>query len=272
MENKPIINSYCAAERLYAGEYPGDKGQEKAKDKLEAFLDFGITHFIDLTEEGELEPYAHLLPEGVIHQRFPIKDVSVPKNLGEVDTLMSYIDDVLSSSPDAKVYVHCWGGVGRTGTIIGCYYVHKGCDSVSALVKLRENFKQCPKSERRKTPETLKQEKFIANYAGASDRIADNVASIASKKTKEIKEVKIMKPDKDRIRGSLIGGAMGDALGYAVEFDSYNAIVHRYGPDGICRYDTHRNWGGYDGSDGKAIISDDTQMTLFTACGSLLCS
>lgn len=78
-----------------------------------------------------------------------------------------------------------------------------------------------------------------------------------------------MIPYKDRIRGSLIGGAIGDALGYAVEFDSYGAIVHNYGPKGICRYDMHSNWGGYDGSDCKALISDDTQMTLFTACGIL---
>ena len=59
MENKPIINSYCAAERLYAGEYPGDRGQEKAKDKLEAFLDFGITHFIDLTEEDVIVEFGN---------------------------------------------------------------------------------------------------------------------------------------------------------------------------------------------------------------------
>ena len=78
-----------------------------------------------------------------------------------------------------------------------------------------------------------------------------------------------MVPDKDRIRGSLIGGAIGDALGYAVEFYSYGAITHLYGQEGIRRYDTHRNWGGYDGSEGKALISDDTQMTLFTACGIL---
>ena len=50
-----------------------------------------------------------------------------------------------------------------------------------------------------------------------------------------------MVPDKDRIRGSLIGGAIGDALGYAVEFDSYGAITHLYGHEGIRRYDTYRN-------------------------------
>ena len=63
-----------------------------------------------------------------------------------------------------------------------------------------------------------------------------------------------------RIQGSLIGGAVGDALGYAVEFNSENSIFHTYGKEGIREYDLVK---------GKAIISDDTQMTLFTACGLL---
>lgn len=66
----------------------------------------------------------------------------------------------------------------------------------------------------------------------------------------------------DKIRGSLIGGAVGDALGYAVEFISYDAIVARYGSDGIQNYDI-------DLETGQAIVSDDTQMTLFTANGIL---
>ena len=67
---------------------------------------------------------------------------------------------------------------------------------------------------------------------------------------------------KDKIRGSLIGGAVGDALGYPVEFiSSYAALQNRYGERGITRYELDES--------GKALISDDTQMTLFTACGLL---
>ena len=40
---------------------------------------FGISHIIDLTEEGELKPYKHLLDSYIEHHRFPIKDVSIPK-------------------------------------------------------------------------------------------------------------------------------------------------------------------------------------------------
>lgn len=66
---------------------------------------------------------------------------------------------------------------------------------------------------------------------------------------------------RDLVRGSLIGGAAGDALGYAVEFSSYNSIVSKYGSAGITEYDL---------TNGVAEISDDTQMTLFTANGMLM--
>lgn len=67
----------------------------------------------------------------------------------------------------------------------------------------------------------------------------------------------------DKIRGSLIGGAAGDALGYPVEFMSYDAITAKYGQHGITEYDPNPKTG-------LAEISDDTQMTLFTATGVLL--
>ena len=73
----------------------------------------------------------------------------------------------------------------------------------------------------------------------------------------------------DRIRGSLIGGAIGDALGYPVEFiDSLERIQAHYGERGITRLDVR--WTEVDSASvGKAVISDDTQMTLYTANGIL---
>ena len=66
----------------------------------------------------------------------------------------------------------------------------------------------------------------------------------------------------DRIRGSLVGGAIGDALGYPVEFMSRKNILHKYGNMGVRRFqEFDRN--------GRAVVSDDTQMTLFTANGLL---
>lgn len=70
----------------------------------------------------------------------------------------------------------------------------------------------------------------------------------------------VMEYDKllDKCRGSLVGGAVGDALGYEVEFMSLSSIIKRFGAKGITRYVTHN---------GVAEFSDDTQMTLFTAEG-----
>ena len=67
----------------------------------------------------------------------------------------------------------------------------------------------------------------------------------------------------DAIRGCLFGGAVGDALGYPVEFLSEEAIFGKYGPKGITAF-------AKDPRSGKALISDDTQMTLFTADGLLV--
>ena len=71
---------------------------------------------------------------------------------------------------------------------------------------------------------------------------------------------KIMETKKDKFLGCLIGGAAGDALGYPVEFMRISQIQNKYGEPGITRYEL-RN--------GIAQISDDTQMTLFTANGLL---
>ena len=61
----------------------------------------------------------------------------------------------------------------------------------------------------------------------------------------------------DQIRGCIVGGAAGDALGYAIEFKDEDEIFSRYGEAGITAYEPDKN--------GKALISDDTQMALFTA-------
>ncbi len=67
----------------------------------------------------------------------------------------------------------------------------------------------------------------------------------------------------DRVRGCLFGGAVGDALGYPVEFLDEEEIFYQYGPEGIRQYHLDR-------TSGKALISDDTQMSLFTANGLLV--
>lgn len=73
----------------------------------------------------------------------------------------------------------------------------------------------------------------------------------------------------DKCRGSLVGGAIGDALGYPVEFvESFEKIRAIYGGDGLTRYDLSYPW--LDEYFSVAQLSDDTQMTLYTAEGLLV--
>jgi hypothetical protein len=82
-DTKPDPNTYWVVPgKLLAGEYPGALDSEEARQRLRRFLAAGVRHFIDLTEVGELTPYAELLTEEAgfrtSYERFPIRDLSVP--------------------------------------------------------------------------------------------------------------------------------------------------------------------------------------------------
>lgn len=246
--NRPLNQSYeiCSNGIIYAGEYPGDKNEEIAKQKIEQMYHFGIRHFIDLTEEGELRPYNHLLPSDTTYTRFPIVDCGVPKSVESVQRLLLRIEEL--KKMEGYVYVHCWGGVGRTGTIVACYLSQnwEEPDLNHTLEVLRRNFSEMPKSTYRETPETKEQINFIEQFINANKSYMEDKAKRVS----------------DSIRGCLMTGAAGDALGYEVEFISRRSILSRFGEQGITKFALDNN--------GKALISDDTQMTLFTANGMLM--
>jgi protein-tyrosine phosphatase len=64
-----------------------------------------------------------------------------PEHLGRIlDTL----DGALAAG--RNVYLHCWGGIGRTGTVVGCYLVRRGLTGGAALARLAEWWRTVPKS------------------------------------------------------------------------------------------------------------------------------
>jgi len=165
--DKPTHNSFQVnQERIWGCEYPFALDEEEGKVKLKTALDFGITHFIDLTEEGELVPYSPFIPQGsqVQHMRFPIKDTKVPTSMEATLALLQKMDTILSN-PNAKIYLHCWEGVGRTCTIVACWIAWKqNTDFFSTLHLLDELWETCPKSSRRSAPDTQDQLDFIQSF------------------------------------------------------------------------------------------------------------
>lgn len=164
--NKPIANSYyTGVERVYAGEYPTGYDEKTGKVKLLALLEFGITDFIDLTEEGELPPYSQWLPQNVSYTRFPIKDQSVPEFYDDVVGLVQKIKGI-AKDESRYIYIHCWGGIGRTGTIVGCLLSSENINSSFdiGICLLRKAFRDYPKSAYFDTPETKEQETFIEKF------------------------------------------------------------------------------------------------------------
>lgn len=59
------------------------------------------------------------------HVKLPIQDVSIPTSVKSVKELIERIQEILKENERNKVYIHCWGGVGRTGTIVGCLLSHQ---------------------------------------------------------------------------------------------------------------------------------------------------
>ena len=143
-----------------------------AQATLKALLDAGIRTIINLMEETETdhqgaafegyEDTIRILAEErrltVECFRIPIRDVDVPPS-----TLMASILDKIDHSLAQKkpVYVHCWGGKGRTGTVVGCWLARHGrATGDEALGLIRELRKNDPTGSQ-PSPETERQRRMV---------------------------------------------------------------------------------------------------------------
>ena len=203
---RPDPNTYWVIEgRFLAGEYPGARAPAEAREKIAAFLAAGITTFIDLTEPHELAPYQPLLSgTGVEHRRFPIRDGSVPADARQMQEILDAIERALAAG--RNVYLHCWGGIGRTGTTVGCWLQRRGRSPDAALAELARFWGTVAKRPRRpQSPETSEQVEWVRRWP---ERLAalppDAPPATAGSQT--------------RYRGCLLGLAAGDALGTTLEF------------------------------------------------------
>jgi hypothetical protein len=167
LADHPIADSYWVRPgQLLAGEYPGARAEADAQGKLNTLLAAGIRHFVDLTETGEynLRPYWPLVQQlaagrgvEVAHTRLSIPDMGTPTR-AQMLQILDTIDAALAGGQG--VYVHCFGGIGRTGTVVGCYLVRHGADATAALAEIARLRVGTPDGDRR-SPETEAQRRLV---------------------------------------------------------------------------------------------------------------
>jgi hypothetical protein len=173
--DKPISESYWVVPaRFLAGGYPvsihGD--DTLVRLRLTAFLNAGFDTFFDLTREGELLPYLPLLQDEAAHNnkaiqysRRSIQDRGLPSR-DQMVLLLDDIDAVLAAG--RMIYLHCWGGIGRTGTAVGCWLVRHGLTGEKALARLNELYQTAEQSHYfPHSPEMDAQVAFILNWGEA---------------------------------------------------------------------------------------------------------
>ncbi len=167
----PLPESYWVIpDRFLAGEYPGWLLPRETLRRLQGFLRQGVNAFLDLTQPDELPPYDELLHREaaeyavqVRYRRFSIGDAGVPTR-EEMKAILDYIDESLEAG--YKIYVHCRAGVGRTGTVVGCYLIrHDGWSNLRALSRLQTLYQGAAQSRLYPfSPETNDQRQFILTW------------------------------------------------------------------------------------------------------------
>ena len=240
----PFERSYWVIPgKLMAGEYPAAPDETESYKKLDGLIRVGIKTVINLTEENErnqngiklFDYTTYLTSKGIEVHRKPIKDVSVPAK-DEMDEIIELIEKSLMDNK--PVYFHCWGGVGRTGTVLGCYLLHKKMAGKDNVFEVIDYLKRSTSISHRQSPETEEQKNFVISYMLMGEKLPV-----------------------EHFTGCMVGGAVGDALGAPIEFDSISGIRAKFGKQGIVDFTEFPNNTGE--------FTDDTQMALFTAEGLL---
>ena len=121
-----------------------------------------------------LAPYAGIAAQEAgrlgtefVHERHSIVDMDVPRSPQQTAGILDAIDKALEDGKN--VYVHCWGGIGRTGTVVGCWLVRHGMTGDEALAEIAERWRGMEKRYRHpRSPQTQQQRRYVRSWTEPS--------------------------------------------------------------------------------------------------------
>ncbi len=159
--------------RLLGGCYPGEPEPLAAGPKLTALLDAGVVRVLNLVEPDERpfgKPFVSYEPllaamaaergAKVEVHRFPIPDLGLPEP-GRMEAILAAI-----RAEPGVVFVHCWGGHGRTGTVAGCWLRERGLSAAAAFTAIAAARAHDAHLRGRESPETGEQRRFVELWGG----------------------------------------------------------------------------------------------------------
>ena len=113
--------------------------------------------------EERMKSVAESMGADVTFMRIPIKDMRTSSRIQMIQTLNRIDESIDHGRP---VYIHCWGGRGQTGTVVGCYLARYGYASGQKVIEFIKDLRRNTEDHNQPSPETSGQIDMVLSWVG----------------------------------------------------------------------------------------------------------